>query len=56
MAKLVILTLTLQEAKAILKHLPPPSTNTIGVTPEYHDAFRKLNQGVINANPLEKRQ
>ena len=56
MAKLVILTLTLQEAKALLKQLPQPTANTIGVAPEYRDAHRKLTQGVINANPLEKRQ
>lgn len=49
---LVILTLTYDEAKAIMAELPPPSAQH---TDEYREAHRKLKQRMLDSNPLTKK-
>jgi hypothetical protein len=51
MAKLVITTLELPEAKALLKLLPKPEHPPIGITPQYVEAHRKLTKAVQHADP-----
>lgn len=55
MAKLCILTLTLAEAKALLYHLPHP-TSSIVTSLDYQDAHRKLNNAVVRADKPEVRK
>lgn len=51
MAKLVITTMELAEAKALLKLSPKPEHHPIGVTPQYVEAHRKLTKAVHVADP-----
>lgn len=58
MAKLVILTLEFNEAKALLKAAGNPDTpdRVIAGNHDLREAVRKLQQKLIEANPLEKRK
>lgn len=57
MARLVIITLSLQEAKALLHYLPHP-TSSIVAHPDggYRDAHRKLSAAIVKADKPEVRK
>lgn len=57
MAKLIILTLTLPEAKALTTYLPHPTDSKVA-HPDggYRDAHRKLNAAIAKAEKPERRK
>jgi len=54
MAKLVILTLEYREAKALLARANGQPVNDNDA--DFKEAVRKLAQGIITANPLERKK
>jgi hypothetical protein len=57
MAKLVILTLTLQEAKALFLRLPQPHANAIpNWNTDYIEAYRKLGDHIRGAEQPQRRK